>query len=299
MLGRFEKLLTFVEVAEQNSFSAAARRLNQSPPAITRQISELEAALGVQLFIRTTRSVSLTPAGLKYLNEIRPLLIGVEKADELVRAEQFGLSGQLRVNAPMSFGQTFLPTAISRFRILHRAVTVQLTLNDHFIDIMAGGFDLALRISAPPTDKSSIWRKLCLVPRVLVASPDYLAQHGTPETLADLVRHQCLGYAGADGRAVWTLTQGKQTQEITQFSFSCNNGEVLRQVAVMHEGITLLPKFIVSEEIKAKRLVPILRDCYAPDIWLSVFYPSYDTLPAKVQAFTDFIADAIAPELPL
>jgi DNA-binding transcriptional LysR family regulator len=299
MQGRLERLQTFAEVAERKGFSAAARHLNLSPPVVTRHVAELEADLGVQLFIRTTRSVSLTLAGQRYLHEVKPLLASLARADEMARAEQIGLSGTLRVNAPMSFGQKFLPIAISRFRILHSAVAIQLTLEDGFVDIMDGGFDLALRISAPPTDKSSIWRKLCLVPRLLVASPSYVAQHGAPERLDDLARHSCLGYAGADGQAVWTLLQGETIAEVTHFAFICNNGDVLADLAKMGEGVTLLPQFIVADAIKEGKLVQVMPAYTSPNIWLSIYYPSYETLPTKVKAFTDFIADAIAPALPL
>lgn len=299
MQGRFERLQTFVEVAENTGFSQAARKLNLSPPVVTRHVAELEEELGVQLFVRTTRSVSLTQAGCRYLDEVRPLLQRMHEADEMVRAEQFGLSGTLRVNAPMSFGQAFLPKVISRFRILHHAVSVQLTLDDRFIDIMDGGFDMALRISAPPKDKSSIWRKLCLVPRVLVASPDYVLQKGRPESAGDLIDHDCLGYAGADGFASWKLQSGRKSIEVTQFAFTCNNGEVLADLAMMGQGITLLPQFIVADALSQGKLMHILPGYNAPDIWLSVFYPSYDRLSAKVSAFTDFIADAITPELSL
>jgi DNA-binding transcriptional LysR family regulator len=299
MHGRLERLQTFVEVAEKNSFSGAGRQLNMSAPVVTRHIAELEAELGVQLLVRSTRSVSLMEAGLRYLQEVKPLIAGLTRADEVVRAEQFGLSGKLRVNAPMSFGQRFLPTAISRFRILHQAVSVQLTLDDGFIDIMEGQFDLALRISAPPRDKSSIWRKLCLVPRVLVASPDYVSQHGMPQSVDELMSHQCLGYAGADGLASWRLLSGRRSVDVTQFAFTCNNGDVLADLAALGQGIALLPQFIVIDALNTGRLSQVLPDCAAPDIWLSVFYPSYDRLSAKVSAFTDFIADAIAPELPL
>jgi DNA-binding transcriptional LysR family regulator len=299
MQGRLERLQTFVEVAEKKNFSAAGRQLNMSAPVVTRHIAELEADLGVQLFIRTTRSVSLTLAGQRYLQEIKPLLAGFARADEMVRSEQHGLSGTLRVSAPMSFGQRFLPTAISRFRILHDTVTIQLTLDDGFVDIMSGGFDLALRISSPPTDKSSIWRKLCLVPRLLVASPNYLAQHGVPESLDDLVVHACLGYTSSDGQTLWNLRRGKTSAELKRFAFMCNNGDVLADLAVLGEGIALLPQFIVRDALNDGRLIQVMPEYVAADIWLSVLYPSYESLPKKVQVFTDFIADAIAPELPL
>jgi DNA-binding transcriptional LysR family regulator len=297
MSGHLESLQAFVEVAEKQSFSAAGRALNQSAPAMTRLVAELETSLGVQLLVRTTRSVSLTLAGTHYLAAVKPLLANLARADENARDEQHGLRGKLRINAPMSFGQAFLPKVISRFRILHHAIDVELTLDDAFIDITTGGFDMALRISAPPRDKSTIWRKICLIPRVLVASPQYLERRGTPATAHDLADHNCLAYAGASETPLWRLSNGSEAK-VSRFCFICNNGDVLADLATLDEGVTLLPVFIVAKHLATGRLRTVLNAWTAPDIWLTAYYPPYVQLPAKVKAFTAFIEDVIALDLP-
>jgi DNA-binding transcriptional LysR family regulator len=293
LAGHLERLQAFLAVAEQQSFSKAARRLNLSPPVITRLIADLEAELGVQLFIRTTRQVSLTAGGAQYQSDVRPLLANLAQADESMRQQQHALAGELRVNAPMSFGQKFLPTAISRFRILHHGVNITLTLDDGFIDITRGQFDMALRISEPPADKSTIWRKMCHVPRVFVAAPDYLQRKGTPSTAAELDQHDCLGYAAPGEKPLWKLVARKSLL-VDKFCFTCNNGDVLADLAAAGEGIALLPHFIVSERLRAGSLVTVLEDWRAPRIWLTAYYPPYTILPAKLRVFTDFMTDAMA-----
>jgi DNA-binding transcriptional LysR family regulator len=297
MTGKLERMAVFVEVAALGSFIAAARKLNQSAPAITRLVAELEAELGVQLLIRTTRKVTLTRAGEHFLVRSKTLLTGMESAEALVRAEQLSLSGILRINAPMSFGQKFLAQAVCRFSILHEQVTLKVDLADEFIDILAGGYDMALRISAAPQDKSTIWRKICLVPRMLVASPTYVKRFGTLATAGELKHHKCLAYGKANEAPVWMLSSNGRTEQVSHFTFSCNNGDLLADLAALHEGIALLPKFIVSRHLRDAKLVQLLPDWQARDIWLTAYYPPYEKLPAKVAAFTRFIEDAIAPEL--
>jgi DNA-binding transcriptional LysR family regulator len=293
--GKIEKIQIFLSVAELGSFAAAARRLNLSPSVVTRVVAELEQDLGVQLFVRTTRKVALTSAGQHFVERAGKATQHLQEAEDFVRAKQNSLSGELRVNAPLSFGLRFLARAVSQFQTQYNDVTLKLSLSDNFIDILSSDFDMALRISGPPTDKSTIWRKIREVPRVLVASPTYLKRMGTPSEPKQLINHRCLAYSNLASGVEWRFRSSKdEKQNISpKFSFECDNGDVLAELAVLNEGITLLPRFIVERYLADEQLEVILAEWKAPTIWLTAYYPPYDVLPAKVKAFTSFIEDSI------
>jgi DNA-binding transcriptional LysR family regulator len=294
-LGKIEKIHIFLSVAELGSFAAAARRLNLSPSVVTRVVAELEQDLGVQLFVRTTRKVALTSAGQHFVEKAGRAAQHLQQAEDFVRAKQNSLSGELRVNAPLSFGLRFLARSVSQFQKRFSDVTLKLSLGDSFIDILSSDFDMALRISGPPTDKSTIWRKIKEVPRVLVASPPYLKRMGTPFEPKQLISHRCLAYSNLASGVEWRFRSAKdEKQNINpKFSFECDNGDLLAELAVLNEGITLLPRFIVERYIADRKLVVILPEWRAPTIWLTAYYPPYDVLPAKVKAFTSFIEESI------
>ena len=287
----------FITVAERQSFAAAAQQLNMSRSAITRAIGDLESELGVQLLVRTTRSVSLTLAGSLYLERTRAITLDLERADALVREQQSLLKGALRLNAPLSLGLRFLPDVLSQFRILHPDITMTVDLADRFIDILSEDYDMALRISGPPDDKSTIWRKICVVPRDLVASTAYLSRFGTPAQPQELRMHQCLGYSNFAGRNELVLkhvTTGETEIVQADHRFLCNNGDLLLEMALRHEGIALLPRFITGPSLASGALQTVLDDWQSPQIWLTAFYPPYAFLPAKVQRLTSFIEAAIS-----
>ncbi len=290
MSGQIEYIRTFLAVIAGKGFSAAGRSLGLSPTIVTRHIAELEAELGVQLFTRTTRKVDLTDAGRLYAERVSPILEELKEADEAVRTRQIGLSGPLKVSVPMSFGTRLLPGIIFRFRVLHPAVQLDIQLSDRFVDIAEEGFDLALRISEPPRDLSTIWRKICLIDRLLVASPDYLSVRGRPVTPAELKDHDCLYYAHDPVAPHWRLFQAGDDAVVRLTPcFSCNNGDLLARLAEAGEGITLLPRFIVDEALNDGTLESVLADWRAPDIWLTTTIPPYEQLPAKVAAFITFV----------
>ncbi len=298
-LGKIEKIQIFMAVAEHSAFAAAARRLNLSPSVVTRAVAELEAELGVQLFVRTTRKVALTSVGTQFAGKAAKAIAQLKDAEDFIRTEQNSLAGELRVNAPLSFGLHFLATAVARFRSIYGGVSLKLSLTDSFIDIVSADTDMALRISGPPKDKSTIWRKICPVPRVLVASPNYLERRGIPTEPHQLSEHDCLGYSNLASGLEWTFTApGQQKQNVSPaFCFECNNGEVLADLASLGEGITLLPHFIVEKHLAEGKLKTILVDWHSPEIWLTAYYPPYDVLPAKVKAFTSFIEDSIGTSM--
>lgn len=288
-MGELEFIRVFLAVSEQRSFAGAARALGMTPASVTRAVAALEERLGVQLFVRTTRQVSLTSAGAVYAARVAQPVTALAEAAEETRESQGLTSGLIRVSAPMSLGLKVLPSVLSQFAAIHPHTRVSLTLSDSFIDIVEEDFDLAIRISGPPTDKSTIWRKICRVPRVLVATPAYLSARGAPRTPDDLGDLQCLSYSDGPNPEEWRLSFGQSHRtHIARGTFSANNGELLARLTMNDEGIALLPRFIVDDDLNAGRLVQVLPDWELPEIWLTLYYPPYDRLPLRVATFSDF-----------
>ncbi len=288
-MGEVEAIRTFLTVAEQSSFSAAARLLGLTPASVTRTVSGLEEQLGVQLLLRTTRKVSLTSAGAAYAARVAPLVDGLARATEETRDLHKVTAGSIRVSAPMSLGMKVLPTVLSQFSIIHPKTSVAIELSDRFVDIVEENYDLAIRISGPPTDKSTIWRKIRPVPRLLVASPSFLVQNGTPKLPEDLATLECLSYHDQSKTETWELSRPGQTRTVeANGRFSINNGDFLCRLAVAGEGIALLPRFIVEDELRAGSLVEVLPGWTTPEIWLTLYYPPYEHLPLRVATFSDF-----------
>ena len=209
------------------------------------------------------------------------------------------MTGVLRISAPLSLGLRFMPRVVAQFRILYPDVDLKLNLTDRFVDILSEDFDMALRISGPPADKSTIWRKICGVPRLLVASPAYLVRMGTPATPADLAQHQCLGYGLSPGGGRWLLRNAETGAEFAaqvRLPFECDNGDVIGDLAALGEGIAPLPRFIVQAHLESGRLTQVLPLWSPPEIWLSAFYPPYETLPPKVSLFTRLIEELVATD---
>lgn len=288
-MGELESMRVFLTVAELGSFAGAARQLGMTPASVTRTIASLEDRLGVQLLVRTTRQVSLTSAGAVYAARVAPLSEGLARAAEETREAQGIASGDIRISAPLSLGLKVLPPLLSKFVALYPQTHVSPTLSDSFVDILEGGYDLAIRISGPPDDKSTIWRKICEVQRALVASPAYLAARGTPLSPDDLSGHACLSYRPDARDEVWELSRGpsRRTHRAAG-AFSANNGDMLARLAVNGEGIALLPRFIAADDLATGKLVEVLADWATPQIWLTLYYPPYDRLPLRVATFSDF-----------
>lgn len=299
-MGELEAIRVFLAIAERESFAGAARQLGLTPASVTRTIAALEDRLGVQLLVRTTRQVSLTSAGAVYAARVAPLSEGLARATEETREAQGITSGRIRISAPMSLGLRVLPAVLSQFATLYPQTHVALSLSDSFVDIFEEDYDLAIRISGPPGDKSTIWRKVCKVPRVLVAAPDYLAATGTPQGPDDLADLACLSYRADAREEVWELSRGgsRRTHKAGG-AFSANNGDVLARLVLNGEGVALLPRFIVEDDLAAGRLVEILPDWSAPEIWLTLYYPPYERLPLRVATFSDFFETYIKETRPL
>lgn len=291
-MDKFSALTAFTTVVEEGGFAAAARKTGQSRSAVNRLVIQLEDALGVQLLNRTTRQVSPTAEGSAFYGRAHAIIAELEEAEREVGQAQSEAVGQLRVNAPMSFGTLHLGPAIADFMAAHPRLRVDLHLNDRFVDIVDEGFDVALRIGEPQEDTTLVDLRICTVRRVICAAPAFVAQHGEPAHPGELRSLPCLHYGDLAGGTRWRLfgPQGRTTVRVNAVLFA-NNGEVLRDAAVNGLGVCLLPTFIVGRELQAGRLVTILSDYKPAELMLTAVYPPARHLSAKLRLFTDFLID--------
>ncbi len=295
-MDKLDAMNAFVKVVASGSYAEAARRLGLTRSAVSKAVMELEQLLGARLLDRTTRHVTPTEAGLAYYERCTAILAQVEETEIQISRLHDEPKGVLKVNAPMSFGTLYLAAAIADFMALYDDLKVELILNDRFIDPLEEGVDVTIRIGVL-ADSSLIARRLAPARRVLVASPDYIARHGAPQTPADLVHHRCLNYGHTTAMQRWQLTQGGETITIQIGSCLCsNNGEVLRAAALKGNGITNLPTFIVGPDIKAGHLEVVLPGNQPADLGIFALYAPNRYLAAKTRVFIDFLAERFGAE---
>ena len=290
-MDKLASLRAFAKVVELSSFSQAARELNVSRSAVSKQLLDLEQDLGVQLLSRTTRKTAPTEAGQAYYQHAVAILADLDEADLAISQAQAKPRGLLRVNAPMSFGTMHLGRAIADFMAKYPELRIQLALSDEFVDPVAEGFDVTIRIADLPPS-SLIARKLAPARLVVCAAPSYLERRGTPAHPNDLRGHDCLTYGFQTTGNQWKLTGADGEHWIQIHSKLCaSNGEVLRDVAVQGQGIALLPSFIVGADLQAGRLRSILTDYAAPGGHMHAIYPPTRHLSVKVRVFIDFLVE--------
>jgi DNA-binding transcriptional LysR family regulator len=290
-MDKLDAMRALVKVVASGSYAEAARRLGLTRSAVSKGVMELEQALGARLLDRTTRRVTPTEAGLAYYERCVAILSQIEETEAQVSRLHDEPKGILKVNAPMSFGMLYLGKAISDFMIRYGELKVELVLTDRFIDPLEEGADVTVRIGVP-ADSSLIARRIAPARMILVASRDYMAKHGAPQTPADLVDHRCLNYGHTTLMQRWHLTDmGKPLSVAIGACLSSNNGDVLRDAAVQGIGIANLPTFIVGDDIAAGRLKIILPDNRPTDLTIHALYAPNRYLAAKTRVFIDFLVD--------
>jgi DNA-binding transcriptional LysR family regulator len=290
-LDKLASLKAFVKVVESGSFAEAGRQLRLSRSAISKYIGELEQSLGVQLIVRTTRHTSPTENGQLYFERALSILGEIDAADQAVTQSLAAPRGLLRINAPMSFGTLRLGPVVADFMARYPDLQLQLVLSDDLLDPVQDGFDVTLRI-AELESSSLVARRIMPVPRVVCASPGYLAAHGTPERPDDLRRHTSLTYGFLLTGNQWKLSGSDGDHWIQPaWSLCVNNAEVLREVAIRGKGVALIPHFIAEQALKTDALRAILTDYSAPPLALYAIYPPTRHLSVKVRFFIDFLVE--------
>jgi DNA-binding transcriptional LysR family regulator len=285
-MDRFDSMRAFTKVVEHGGFAAAARAMGLSRSVINKAVIKLENELGTQLLRRSTRQVTTTDTGLAFYERSVAILDELEQAVSAVKELQEHPTGNLRVNAPMSFGTLHLASLTAEFMASYPDVRVELVLNDRFVDPIEEGFDVTIRIGEPAYSTSLIAREIVESRRVLCASPAYLEAHGEPIDAIELKDHRCLHYGYLGSGSQWKLTgpKGEQTYNINCTMWS-NNGETLREAAIAHQGIALLPTFIVGEALQNNALQTLLNEFAPPATNLCALYPRHRHLSSKVRLF--------------
>ena len=285
----------FLEVAALNSFAAAAKSLRMTPATVTRLVARLEEELGQQLLVRTTRQVSLTSAGALIAARYRPIVEEFDRVKEELDRETQPHRGRLSINAPMSFGLRQLPDLINSFRLAYPNIELNIRLTDRLVDIVGDECDLAIRISTPPTDKSTIWRKICEIPRLTIAAPDLFERIPRPEDPDKLDRRSCLSYGFNKEPETWSFRQGALKKTVVAGSdIISNNGDFLYEMVRASAGVAVLPEFIVKDGLRNGDVENLFPDWTAKSLWLSLYYPPYTALPPLVATFTDFFEAYLA-----
>lgn len=285
----------FARVVTAGSMSAAGRELGYSPAVISKRIRRLEERLGTRLLQRTTRQLSLTEAGQGFYERVVAIIASAEEAEAWVSRRSSAVRGVLRVSAPTSFGRLHVAPHLLRFLDAHPELQLDLILTDAFVDIVAEGFDVAVRI-ADLQDSSLVARRLAANHRILCATPAYLAAHGTPATLADLARHRLLAH-NADH---WRLEGPDGPVSVhVESPLRTNSSEVVREAVIGGVGIALRSTWDIGEELRSGRLVQVLPGYGGSRrVALHAVYPSRRHLAQKVRVFIDYLAELYGPTPP-
>jgi DNA-binding transcriptional LysR family regulator len=291
-MNRLENMETFVRVVETGGISAAADNLNIAKSAVSRRLKELESHLGVALFHRTTRKMNLTDTGRVYYQDCVRILDQILET-ELTASEAHGtLQGNLKVALPSTFGLMHIGPAIDEFLQKHPQIKFDLDFNDREVDLMQEGFDLAIRI-AHLSDSSLVARRIAPIQSVICASPAYLERKGTPQTLDELIDHQCLVYSLIRDFEYWHLIdpEGQKIRTKLQPYLKASSGEYLLNAAAKGHGIVLLPTFIAHREIERGSLVTLFSDYRFPQMNAYTIYPQTRHLSQRIRTFVDFLAE--------
>ena len=285
-------VLAFVRVVETGAFSRAAERMGMSKSIVSRRVARLEDQLGARLLTRSAAGAQPTDAGQAYFERASNVLVELEAAQEVVAEAVTQVAGPIRLSAPLSFGVSYLAPALAEFAAAYPRVELDISFEDRTVDLVGGGFDLAVRIGALE-DSALVARRIAPVRRVLIGSPDYLARRGTPAHPRDLAAHDALVY----GTEQWRFRVGNRWETARlQPRMRADNGEMLRAAAEAGLGLCLLPTFIASPALAARTLIPLLVDFPLAEGGLHVVMPPGRATTARVRALVDFLVARFGPE---
>lgn len=285
------RMRAFVDVVEAEGFSAAARKVGKSKALLSKYVRELEDELGALLLNRTTRQLSLTEAGHTYYARAVELLRDVEDLAESVRDSSGDVRGRVRLSAPRTFADAPVGQSLIDFAKAHPDITLEINLDDRFVDLVEEGFDLAIRITKL-SDSSLIAKRLAPFRVVLCASPELIATHGEPRSPQDLTHLPCIVDTNSRYRQNWPFRDedGEIVNIPVTGRIEVNSPMTARAAAISGLGFAVLPDFIADPEVEAGRLVPLLQDNAANGAGIYAIYPHRRYLPAKVRAFVDYLA---------
>ena len=288
-LAQLDDLAVFAAVARAEGFSAAARRLGVSKAMVSVAVARLERRLNVRLLQRSTRRLALTEAGAAALPHAERALLAARDAEEAASQLVTSPRGNLRVNAPMSFGLLHVVPALGAFALEYPEVHIDLVLDDRVLDLLEGGFDLGIRIGTL-ADSALIAQRIGVSRMLIAAHPDYLARRGIPKKPADLTRHDALIYSLSPTGARWKLTRGARSETVrVRGPLRANSSLALHRALLQGLGLARIPNFIAADDLASGRLVRVLSGWQLPEQGIYALTLARDYLPAKTRVFIDFL----------
>jgi len=284
-------MVVFTTVAQEGSLSAAARALGLTPSAVSRIITRTEQRLGTRLLLRTTRAITFTAEGEAYLRGARRILADMAEVEESI-ADQGVPRGRLRISAALGHGRLAIVPLVAAFTARYPKITVDLSLGDEVVDILAGEADVAVRFGPLP-DSPLTARRIGETGQVVVASPDYLQRHGTPQQPEDLAAHNCLRFNFRRAEPDWPFIRDGQSFSLpVSGNIECSSGEALAQLARVGAGIARIGEFSVAEDIQRGDLMPLLQAFNPGDREpIHAVFVGGSTMPVRVRLFVDFLVE--------
>lgn len=289
-----DDFLIFYQLIKQGSFSKAAEQIGLTKSVISKRITRLEQELGVQLLYRTTRKLTLTEAGEIFYRHAREIHHSVVNAEDELQGLGESLSGNIKITVPTISGELILPQAIAEFSEKYPDINVQMDLDNRFVDILAEGYDLAIRTGVLP-DSSFIARRLVDVNWIICGAPGYFSKNPPPDSCQDLSKHNCLGYSYQETGAFEWLFKGEKDGETytvnVNGNFCTNNASALKRAALLGQGLVYVPKVLVFDELKSGQLVEVLPDQVGKKLGIFAVYPYTKHLPTKTRLFIEHVYD--------
>lgn len=287
-MDKLKAMQSFLRIADEGSLTAAARAMDHSLPAVVRSLAALEAHLGVRLFNRTTRRISLTDEGKQYLENCRQVLAAVEDAETALTAGAAEPAGNLVITAPVLFGQMYVAPAVTRFVQRYDKMRCNMVLLDRVINLLEEGIDVGIRIG-PLEDSSLIAQPLGSIRRMVVASPDYLRRHGLPRHPRDLLNANCVRFSAATGPC-WTFHEGsKKLNVAVTGNLDFNQAAPAIEACVAGVGFGMFISYQIEPYLKQKRLKIVLEKFEPPPRPVNIVYPHARLLPTRTRVFIEWI----------
>jgi DNA-binding transcriptional LysR family regulator len=285
---------TFNAVVDAGSFVRAAEALGLSKAAVSRYVVDLETRLSVRLLHRTTRRLSLTDEGQVFYARSKELLAELQEAEAEITSRSDAASGLLRINAPFTFGVLHLAPLWGVFKAQHPKVMLDVTLADRLVDLVEEGYDVAIRI-ATLESSTLVSKRLATTRMVLCASPQYLAQKGTPVHPSELAQHAVISYSYWSTKDEWHFKGPSGPVSVkTQPCIHTNSGDTCRAAALTHQGVILQPSFLVGKDLSDGTLVELMPQFRSLELGIYAVYPTRKHVSAKVRALIEFLADHFA-----
>ncbi|OAN11677.1 LysR family transcriptional regulator [Photobacterium jeanii] len=282
--------LIFYHLIEQGSFSKAADLVGLTKSVVSKRITRLEQDLGVQLLYRTTRKLTLTEAGEVFFAHAREVYYSVQNAEQAMSGLGESLTGTIRITVPTISGELLLPQAIAEFSAKYPDIHIDMDLDNRFVDIVAEGFDLAIRTGALP-DSSFIARRLVEAHWVICGAPEYFARQGVPKVPAELTQHNCLAYSYQEtGAKEWLFKDDDKPYTLkVDGNFTTNNASALRRAALFGQGLVYVPRVLVAEDLQSGALIEVLQEQVGKRLGIYAIYPYTRHQPMKVKLFIEHL----------